>query len=143
MRRSLGAVLWSLVGLLSCFLGALAALLGTGAGRTLLARSLAGTLEHAVSGRVEVGDIGGTLFSGVVLHDVRLFDHDSTLVAWLPRAELSYNPFDFAAGRIVLQDIRLERPQFNLVQHLNGRLNLEELLNLGQKRDSTGPSGPG
>jgi translocation and assembly module TamB len=142
MRRSLGAVLWSLVGLLSCFLGALAALLGTGAGRTLMSRSLASTLERVVAGRVEVGDIGGTLFSSVVLHDVRLFDHDSTLVAWLPRAELAYNPFDFAAGRVVMQEVRLDRPQFNLVQHKNGRLNLEALLHLGEKNDSTGPGGP-
>jgi translocation and assembly module TamB len=142
VRRSLGAVLWSLVGLLSCFLGALAALLGTGAGRSLLAHSLAGTLERVVAGRVEVGDVGGTLFSSIVVQDVRLFDHDSTLVAWLPLAELAYNPFDFAAGRVVMQEVRLERPQFNLVQHANGRLNLEELLRLGEPRDSSRPHGP-
>lgn len=142
MRRSLGTVLWSLVGLLSCFLGALAALLGTGAGRSLLAHSLAGTLERAVAGRVEVGDIGGTLFSSIVLHDVRLFDLDSTLVAVLPRAELAYNPFDFAAGRVVMQEVLLERPQFNIVEHANGRLNLEELLHLGEPTDSARRPGP-
>ena len=38
IRRSLGVALWSLVGLLACFLGALNALVGTQAGRTLLAR---------------------------------------------------------------------------------------------------------
>src|SRR5258708_970909 len=33
VRRSLGAALWSLVGLFACFLGGLSALVGTGAGR--------------------------------------------------------------------------------------------------------------
>ncbi len=143
MRRSLGTALWSLVGLLSCFLGALSALLGTVPGRTLLTRAFAGSLAGAVAGRVEIGDIGGSLFTGVRLRDVRLYDHDSTIVAWLPEAEFEYNPFDFAAGRAVLQEVRLVRPQFNLVQHVNGRLNLEELLRLGE-RDTTDtrPRGP-
>lgn len=141
MRRSLGAVLWSLVGLLSCFLGALSALLGTGSGRSLLTKALAGTLDRVVAGRVEVGGASGTLFSGITLRDVRLYDHDSTIVAWLPEIELAYNPFDFAAGRAVLQEVRLVRPQFNLVQHPDGRLNLEELLRLGLP-DTTPPPGP-
>jgi len=38
VRRSLGAALWSLVGLFACFLGGLSALVGTGAGRGLLGR---------------------------------------------------------------------------------------------------------
>ena len=143
MRRSLGTALWSLVGLLSCFLGALSALLGTVPGRTLLTRAFAGSLAGALGGRVEIGDIGGSLFTGVKLRDVRLYDHDSSIVAWLPEADFEYNPFDFAAGRAVLQEVRLVGPQFNLVQHVNGRLNLEELLRLGE-RDTTDtrPRGP-
>ena len=143
MRRSLGTALWSLVGLLSCFLGALSALLGTLPGRALLTRAFSETLAGAVAGRIEIGDIGGSLLTGVKLHDVRLYDHDSSIVAYLPEAELAYNPFDFAAGRAVMQEVRLTGPQFNLVQHVNGRLNLEELLRLGV-RDTTDtrPRGP-
>lgn len=142
MRRSLGAVLWSLVGLLSCFLGALSALLGTRPGRSLITRALAGTLDQVVAGRIEVADVSGTLFTGLTLRDVRLYDHDSTIVAWLPEAELSYNPFDFAAGRAVMQEVKLRRPRFNLVQHPNGRLNLEELLRLGVPDTTSGPKAP-
>ena len=143
MRRSLGTALWSLVGLLSCFLGALSALLGTVPGRSLLTRAFSGTLAQAVAGRIDIGDIGGSLLTGMRLYNVRLYDHDSSIVAWLPEAEFEYNPFDFAAGRAVLHEVRLESPQFNLVQHVNGRLNLEELLRLGL-RDTTDrrPRGP-
>src|SRR5438093_7558173 len=146
MRRSLGVALWSLVGLLACFLGALNALVGTHAGRTLLARVASAAIQSAVSGTIEVGEVRGSLLTGVVLTDVRLFDPDSTLVAFLPRAELGYNPIDFAAGRIVFMEVRLDRPVINIVQHANGKTNFDELLRLGEKDTVTvkplGPAGP-
>ena len=144
IRRSLGAALWTLVGLLAGFLGALSSLVGTGAGRSLLARVSEGALQHVFTGAVEIGDAGGSLLTGVTLHDVRLFDADTTLVAFLPQANISYNPFDFAAGRIVLFEFELDRPVINLVQHRDGRLNIEELLRIGAAapKDDKGPRGP-
>src|SRR5882672_9534746 len=146
MRRSLGVALWTLVGLLACFLGALNALVGTHAGRTMLARVASSVVESGVAGSIEVGEVRGSLLTGVVLTDVRLLDPDSTLVAWLPRAELGYNPIDFAAGRVVFMEVRLDRPIINIVQHANGRTNFDELLRLGEKDTVTvrplGPAGP-
>ena len=146
MRRSLGVALWSLVGLLACFLGALNGLVGTRAGRTMLARITSRAVERALAGTVTVGEVRGSLLTGVVLTDVRLMDPDSTLVAFLPRAELGYNPIDFAAGRIVLMEVRLDRPYINIVQHRNGRTNFDELLRLGEKDTvkvtPLGPTGP-
>ena len=132
VRRSLGVLLWSLVGLLAGFLGALSALVSTNTGRALLTRVSVAALESAVAGQVEVGSASGTLLTGLVYSDVRLYDPDSTLVAWLPRVEFDYNLFDFAAGRIIVQRLRLERPYVNIVQHKSGRLNIEELLHLGE-----------
>src|SRR5882672_10902397 len=139
-RRSLGAALWTLVGLLAGFLGALSSLVGTGAGRALLARVSEGALRQVFTGTVEIGDVRGSLLTGLTLSEVRLFDADTTLVAWLPQANLSYNPFDFAAGRVVLFEFDLRRPVINIVQHPNGRLNIEELLRLGGP--DKGPHGP-
>src|ERR1041385_3268497 len=142
IRRSLGAALWTVVGLLAGFLGALSSLVGTGAGRTLLARVSEGALRQVFTGTVEIGDVGGSLLTGLTLRDVRLFDADTTLVAFLPQANVSYNPFDFAAGRIVLFELDLHHPVINLVQHPGGRLNIEELLRLGGAKHDTGPHGP-
>src|SRR5262245_9090267 len=146
IRRSLGVALWSLVGLLACFLGALNALVGTRAGRTMLARIASRAVENAVAGSIHVGEVRGSLLTGVVLEDVRLLDPDSTLVAFLPRATLGYNPIDFAAGRVVFMEVRLDRPFINIVQHRNGRTNFDELLRLGEKDTVTvkplGPAGP-
>jgi translocation and assembly module TamB len=146
VRRSLGVALWSLVGLLACFLGALNALVTTRVGRTLLARIASAAVQSAVSGTIEVGEVRGSLLTGVILTDVRLFDADTTLVAWLPRAEVGYNPIDFAAGRIVFMEVRLDRPVINIVQHANGKTNFAELLRLDVKDtvkvNPLGPAGP-
>src|SRR5947208_11899636 len=146
IRRSLGVALWSLVGLLACFLGALNALVGTQAGRTLLARIASAAVQNAVSGTIQVGEVRGSLLTGVVLSDVRMWDPDSTLVAWLPHAELGYNLIDFAAGRIVFMEVRLDRPVINIVQHANGKTNFAELLRLDVKDTvkvtPLGPAGP-
>jgi autotransporter translocation and assembly factor TamB len=143
VRRSLGAALWTLVGLLAGFLGALSSLVGTGAGRELLTRVTEGGLSRVFTGTVEIGAVRGSLLTGLSLRDVRLFDADTTLVAWLPHAEVSYNPFDFAAGRVVLFELDLKQPVINIVQHPSGRLNVEELLRLGAAgTPDTGPHGP-
>ena len=140
VRRSLGAALWVLVGLLACFLGVLSSLVGTAAGRALLARVTERALGQVFTGTAEISGVRGSLLTGVTLDDVRLFDADSTLVASLPRVDLSYSPFDFAAGRVVFFEFDLQHPVINIVQHPSGRLNIEELLRLGGP--DHGPHGP-
>src|SRR5213594_1456832 len=126
IRRSLGA--------------ALSSLFGTGAGLARLERVSEGALLQVFAGTMEIGDVHGSLLTGLTLSRVRLFDADTTLVAWLPEVNVSYNPFDFAAGRVVLFEFDLRRPVINIVQHPNGRLNIEELLRLGGP--DKGPHGP-
>jgi translocation and assembly module TamB len=146
VRRSLSVALWSLVGLLACVLGALNALVSTQSGRTLLARVASSSVQKVVDGSITVGEVRGSLLTGVTLTDVRLVDSDSTLVALLPRADLGYNLIDFAAGRIVFMEVRLYRPVINIVQHQNGTTNFAELFMLKTKDTvkvaPLGPAGP-
>ena len=142
MRRSLSVALWSLVGLLACVLGALNALVSTQSGRTLLARVASSTVQKVVDGTITVGEVRGSLLTGVTLTDVRLVDADSTLVALLPRADLGYNLIDFAAGRIVFMEVRLYRPVINIVQHQNGTTNFAELFRLKEDTVKVAPLGP-
>ncbi|HUL50281.1 MAG TPA: translocation/assembly module TamB domain-containing protein [Gemmatimonadales bacterium] len=140
IRRSLAAALWLIAGLLASFLGSFSAFVGTAAGRDLLAHAASKALKGAVEGTIEIAEISGPLLTGVTLHDVKVFDADTTLVGAFKKVDATYNPFDFLAGRVVLLDMSLDRPVFNIVQHQNGRLNVEDLLRLG--RPSTGPQGP-
>ena len=140
IRRSLAAALWLIAGLLASFLGSFSALVGTAAGRDLLAHAASKALRGAVDGSIEIAEISGPLLTGITLRDVKVFDTDTTLVGAFGKVEATYNPFDFLAGRVVLLDMSLDHPVFNIVQHRNGRLNVEDLLRLG--RPSTGPQGP-
>src|ERR1041384_1506984 len=143
IRRSLGVALWSLVGLLACFLGALNALVGTHAGRTLLARVASAAVESAVHGRIEVGEVRGSLLTRVVLTDVRLLDPDSTVVAWLPRASIGHNPSDFPAGGILFMEGPRERPDINIDKHQERKAWSNELLRPHEEDTGTvKPIGP-
>lgn len=130
LRRSLGGILWALVGVLTLIIAAPATLVHTQAGRTLLARVIMAAGDEALAGRVEIRGVTGGIYSSLVLSDVRLYDNDTSLVAWLPQAEVHFSLLDFAAGRIVLDGVSLQHPYINLVQHTSGRLNFEELLHL-------------
>ena len=138
MRRSLGAALWTVVGLLACFLGTLAGLTNTGAGRRLLAHAARGVVSRLLAGHIEVGEVSGALFTGVVLRDVRVTDPDGTPVAEIARVEAAFTPFDLSARRVVLMELVLDTPRVTIVQHRDGRLNVEELA-----RRHTGPPRPG
>ena len=127
MRRSLGAALWTVVGLLACFLGTLAGLTNSDAGRHLLAQMAQGVVTRVLAGHIEVSEVSGALITGVVLRDVRITDPDGTPVATIARVEASYTPFDLSARRIVLMELVLDSPRVTIVEHRDGRLNVEEL----------------
>ena len=137
MRRSLAVLLWIIAGLLACFLGTLSALVNTSAGRALLGAVARSAATQAIGGRMEIGAVSGSLLTDLDLTDVKLYDPDSTLVAELPRVTVSYRLLDLLAGRVVLRDVTLDHPYVNLLQHRNGRLDIEELLHLGEHH---GPS---
>ena len=132
MRRSLAVLLWIIAGLLACFLGTLSGLVNTAAGRALLGAVAKSAAATAVGGRIEIGAVHGSLLTDLQLSEVRLYDPDSTLVAELPQVGLSYRLLDLLGGRVVLRDVTLDHPYVNLLQHKNGRLDIEELLHLGE-----------
>src|SRR5258708_4519736 len=106
VRRSLGAALWSLVGLFACFLGGLSALVGTGAGRGLLGRIASRVVAGAIDGRITVGSASRALLTRMTLTDVNVYPPHSGVFAVLPRVELAYNPFYFAAARGSRADVQ-------------------------------------
>src|SRR2546430_15217482 len=97
IRRSLGAALWTLVGLLAGFLGTLSSLVGTGAGRTLLARVSEGALRQVLTATAELGDVHRSLLTGLTLSELPLLDAHTTLATSTPQVNHRYNPLHLAA----------------------------------------------
>lgn len=127
------------VGTAATVLGTVLALLGTEAGRALVARGLTDALRPVLRGTVTVGRVSGSFLLGIRLERVRVVDTAGVLLADLPLVEADYQLPQLLAGRVVLRRLAIERPVLNLVKHRGGRMNYEEVLRLGEGK-GRGPS---
>lgn len=131
-----------LIGALATVLGTLLALGGTRSGRTLLAQVVTARSAGLVRGSIAIGRIEGDFRTWLALEDVVVRDTTGFPMASLKRVELRFKLSDLLAKRIVFDRVSLFRPRVYLEKHRNGRLNLEEVLRIGEGPPGP-PSGPG
>jgi hypothetical protein len=81
---------------------------------------------------VDVGAISGSFLYDLVLQDLVVRDTSGALLADLPRVRVSYRLPNLIAGQVVLGSVQLERPVIHLIKHRSGRMNYEEVLQLGK-----------
>ena len=120
------------IGAVATVTGALAALTLTDAGHEVVARALTEQSGRLVRGTIRVGRIEGNFWTGLSLDSVEVRDTSGALLALFPRVETRYRIVNFFRNRIVLDQLRLVRPRIHLVQHRGGRMNFEEVLELGE-----------
>ena len=133
MRRRLARLLFvTVLGSVAVVLGVVTSMILTPPGRDLLARTVSRVLDRVVLGHVEVGSISGSFLYDLVLEDLVIRDTSGVLLADLPRVRVGYQLPNLIAGQVVLSSVQLERPVIQLIKHRNGRMNLEEVLRLGQ-----------
>lgn len=133
MRRRAAYVVFLLVaGALATALGAMAALAWTTPGRALLARLVSEESGRLVRGSLTVGRVSGDFLSRVALEDLEVRDTAGALLLAAPRADLRFSLTALLAGRIVFNEVVLDRPRLEIVQHRGGRLNYEEILRSGE-----------
>jgi autotransporter translocation and assembly factor TamB len=75
--------------------------------------------EDYVNGRLSIGRLDGNLFFGVELEDVDVTMNGETVVG-IKDVGLDYNAFTFLTGRVILDDIRLNQPVFNVERTSEG-----------------------
>ncbi len=117
---------------LAAGLGVVSALLGTPAGRALLARLLTDQAPRLVRGSVHIGGVEGPWVDGLALDSVVIRDTSGVLVAEVPRLRVSYHLSDLLAGRFIFSSALLERPVLQVIKHRSGRLNYEEVFRLNE-----------
>jgi translocation and assembly module TamB len=141
MRRRVARFLFvTLLGSLAMVLGVVSSMTLTPPGRNLLARTVTEGLGRILLGRVKVGAISGSFLYDLTLENLVVRDTSGVLLADLPRVRVTYRLPNFLAKQVVLSGVQLERPTLQLIKHRNGRLNLEEVLRLGQgKKGGTSP----
>jgi len=130
-----------IIGAVATVLGTLLALGGTRSGRALLAQVVTARSAALVRGSIGIGRIEGDFHSWLALEDVVVRDTTGFPMASIRRVELRFHLSDLLAKRIVFQRVALIRPRIYLEKHRNGRLNLEEILRIGE--GPPGPRGPG
>lgn len=135
-RRLVHAFLVLMLGTVPALLGIVAALILTPPGRRLVAREVSRALDGVLNGDLEIGALHGSFIFGLRMDDVTLRDTSGVLFARVPHLEVSYQLPNLLAGRILLNRVRLEQPEFNVIKHPGGRMNYEDILRLGQ-----GPGG--
>jgi translocation and assembly module TamB len=133
MPRRLARLLFVFVlGSVAMVLGVVTSMILTPPGRDLLARTVSLMLDRVVLGHVEVGAISGSFLYDLVLTDLVVRDTSGALLADLPRVRVGYRLPNLIAGQVVLSSVQLERPVLQLIKHRSGRMNYEEVLQLGK-----------
>ena len=86
-------------------------------------------VEKALKRDVQLGDISIRLFSGIILHDVRIMERDSdeTFIS-ASRAALRYRLLPLLSLQIVIDELRLEEPHINVVRLPGGSFNFSDLI---------------
>lgn len=120
-------------------LGTAAALLYTGAGRTVMGRLAGSELSRIFRGQFVVGRLGGGLFEGVDLEGVTIRDTLGQPFAEVRRIRAAYLLPNLLAGRFVFTNVELTGPRVWLDRRAGGRWNYQEIFRLGEGGGSGGP----
>ncbi|MEO5798656.1 MAG: translocation/assembly module TamB domain-containing protein [Gemmatimonadales bacterium] len=136
VRRITAGVLLPPAVVLATIAGTAVSLLWTTPGRALSARLATSWLSNSVAGRIHIGSLGGNILNHIVLRDVTIHDSLGGVVLQAPEIEARYLLPELMAGRIVMSDLRLERPMIHLVRLQRGRWNYEEVFRVASGKPS-------
>jgi translocation and assembly module TamB len=120
------------VGAAATTAGTVVALTQTGPGRSVVAKVLGDRGGVLVRGSITVRRIEGNFFRTLALDSLEVRDTSGALLALFPRVEARWQLRNLVRGRILLEELRLERPRLHLVQHRGGRMNYQEVLRSGE-----------
>ena len=120
-----------LLGLFGTAAGSIAAVFLTPAGRGLAGRTLSEQLDRLVQGDIEVGAVGGPLWSGLEVDRLVVRDTTGEIVLEADRLAADYHLVDLLAGRIVLRDVTLSGLRATLERKRNGTWNFTGVFRRG------------
>lgn len=135
-RRALYLLGLLVVGAVASVLGAVSALIWSGPGRSLLARVVSEESNRVIRGSLTIGGLSGNFLTRIAITDLEVRDTSGALLIAVPEAEIGFRIRSLLQGRVVLDRVDLDRPRVELIQHREGRLNLDEILKSGE-----GPAG--
>lgn len=94
--------------------------------RELLREKAMDIVSSSIKGSAELGEIDGTIFSSLFVHDVKVFDKTDTLLT-AKRIELKVSPLQILLRKIYVRKIELQDVSFRLYELENGESHLAQI----------------
>ncbi len=109
--------------------------------RNWLREKAMSTANSALNGEVHIGQLDGTIFTSLILHNTSItMDSDTLLNA--SKIEVRTSPLQLLFKKIYVRKLELDSTQINLVRDRNGTLNLSKLIPTSNTTDTTSSSFP-
>ncbi|MEP6778447.1 MAG: hypothetical protein ABJC26_01055, partial [Gemmatimonadaceae bacterium] len=106
-----------LLSLGAAFVGGIAMLTQTDRGRAVIRDALVPAISSAISGRLYVGAIHGSLFTDLTIDTLELREPNGKPFLSTGRVTVTYDPRDLIDRRIVLHSVEVEHPVVALVDY--------------------------
>ncbi len=86
--------------------------------------------EDNIHRKIELGDIEVSLFSGIEIHGLKLYEINSQeLFVSTEMVRLKYQFLPLLAMKVVVDEVRLEKPSIRIVRLEDGQFNFSDLIN--------------
>ncbi len=109
--------------------------------RNWLRETAMNAADNALNGKVYIGQLDGTIFTSLILHDTYVtMDNDTLLNA--SRIELRTSPLQLLFKKIYVRKFEIDDTHINLVRDAQGELNVSKLIPPSQNPDTTASSFP-
>jgi AsmA protein len=93
--------------------------------------------EENIQRKIELGDIEVSLLSGIEIHGLKLYEKNGRdLFVSTDMVRLKYQLLPLLAMKVVVDEVRLEKPNIRVVRFKDGRFNYSDLID-GANTDST------
>jgi len=97
-------------------------------------------VEQALHRKVSLGEVQVGLFSGIELHDLSVADRNGgDPLLRIGMVKLRYQLLPLLNKQVVIDEVRIEKPQLVLVRQTDGELNIADLLAKSAKPSAPAP----
>ena len=101
-------------------IGIFAAATQSDGGREMIRRAVAAQLARAVNGKVYLGRLSGSFITDLRIDSVRISDVNDSLFFATGPMRFTYDPRDFADGRLIIRSLDVERPYVAVRREIGG-----------------------
>lgn len=113
----------------------IAAFTQTGIFKDMLRDLITNKINESIKGKITVGRIGGTIFSDIEIHDVRISESNESVISAY-KLEVNYNLFSLFNKKINIRSLTIDSIYFNALQRRDSSWNFLSLIESSEDTSS-------